>query len=72
MDTTRRIYKDQDEIELAWKELIQAIKPLRVSTVPSATGPSGESKTIDRNKKKRLHHPALITPRDFDNWELFV
>lgn len=59
MKTPQNIKKDAMS-ELAWKQLIEAVKPLRKSGLPA--------------KKpyvtKGLKHPALLTITDFYQWEI--
>lgn len=61
METLKKQYRDQAEIELAWQELIEAIKPLNII----------ESKGGEKTRIKTQHHPAIITTSEFANWEIF-
>ena len=63
MDTLKKTYRDEAGIELAWKELIQVIKPSEIE-------PDGLKETKPDNRQAK-HHPAFFTKHDFDKWEIF-
>jgi len=60
METLIKNYKDNEEIELAWKELIEALKPMTKK----------ENTSTKFNSVKTHHHPALITTSELANWEM--
>ncbi|PBQ30480.1 hypothetical protein CNR22_01420 [Sphingobacteriaceae bacterium] len=48
--------------DLAWKELMEVIRPVK----------SEISEIAKTNAKNRIkHHPAIITTLEMANWELF-
>lgn len=72
MDSKTKIYKDNEEIDRAWKELIDSIKPLNVTRFKSPNTAPEDLKITNTGKKQRLHHPALITEVDFKNWDFLI
>ena len=65
MDLTKEIEKEVMR-ELAWKELIDAIKP---GEIMFRKKPAHKAKA--GGNKKAVYHPAVITSTEFGNWELF-
>lgn len=63
MDVIKEIEKEAMR-ELAWKELIAAIKPgeLFRKTAKKSTAVSNT---------KAVYHPAVVTDSELGNWELF-
>lgn len=72
MDSKPKIYKQDEEIDRAWKELVDSIKPLNVTRFKSSATVREDLKITNADKKQRLHHPALITEGDFKNWDFLI